>query len=68
MQFMLSVWHGGQRIGDGIVIVWVQQRFLGGLLKPVERRVSLLTASSANALDIVASSTLLIHAVRLTAS
>lgn len=67
MQFMLSVWHGGQRIGDGIVIVWVQ-RFLGGLLKPVERRVSLLTASSANALDIVASSTLLIHAVRLTAS
>lgn len=41
MQFMLSVWHGGQRIGDGIVIVWMQ-RFLSGLLKPVERRVSLV--------------------------
>lgn len=32
MHFMLTVCHGGQRIGDGIVIVSMQ-RSLGGLLK-----------------------------------
>lgn len=44
MQFMLAACHGGQRIGDGIVIV-LMQRFLGGLLKPVGRRVQHVVAA-----------------------
>lgn len=67
MHLMHTVCHGGQRIrDDGIVIVCVQKP-LGGLLKPVDRRASPITHQSPNALDIVASSTLLVHAIGLTA-
>lgn len=64
---MQTVSHVGQRIRDDGIVILDTKRPLGGLLKQAGRRAGLMFQSSPNALDIVASSALLLHADGLTA-